>query len=66
MLSPANYLEFNVLDLVLFNSLQSLQHETVSSTIAELTHAVNTSYIKLPKEKITCAFQTLKKYSNEL
>lgn len=53
---PENFHGLNVLDLGLFNSLQSLQNETASKTISELTHSVKVSYINLLKENITRTF----------
>lgn len=39
---PVNSPDLKVLVLELFNSLQILQHETVSKTMAELTHSLKT------------------------
>eukprot|EP00171_Calliarthron_tuberculosum_P004483 IDg4483t1 len=55
----ANSPDLNVLDLVFYNSIQSLQHETVATRIDDLAKAVEEAFIQLSNHKLADTFQTM-------
>ncbi|KAH9147093.1 hypothetical protein AeRB84_009211 [Aphanomyces euteiches] len=58
---PPNSPDFNVLDLGFFNSIQSLQYQSVVKTIDELIDAVESAFIALPFDTLARTFITLQK-----
>eukprot|EP00171_Calliarthron_tuberculosum_P001066 IDg1066t1 len=58
---PPNSPDLNALDLGFFNSIQSLQDQTVANSVEELLTAVEAAYVEMPRTKVTDTFQTLQK-----
>lgn len=56
---PPNSPDFNVLDLGLFASLQSIQYRTPLRSVADLIKAVETAYVELSMETMNNVFLTL-------
>ncbi len=58
---PANSPDFNVLDLGLFNAIQSLLHQAAAENIDDLLKAVETALEELHPSKLGDTFVTLQK-----
>ncbi|KAF0703467.1 hypothetical protein AaE_015359 [Aphanomyces astaci] len=58
---PPNSPDFNVLDLGFFNSIQSLQYQSVPKNIDELVDAVENAFVALTLDTLARTFVTLQK-----
>ncbi|ETV73527.1 hypothetical protein H257_11652 [Aphanomyces astaci] len=57
--------DFNVLDLVFFNAIQSLQHQKMSRCIEDLVAAVHEAYVEMDWKILDKTFMTLQNVMEE-